>query len=464
MDSVREFPERVGTLAVHSASSGKIPSPPVQATQRKRGKRMSRRTGQNPEVRVGKRKDGTKYFYFQYWIDVPGQEGRQRKTEILGPVKSLKVKAAENAGTVPNGLTMSEAERKKLEIISEINSSQYSIPSSLTFTDCVKHYREVFAPKMLRASTLNNADGHLKKHLETAWKDVPVEHITMEAVNEFAWKKKTEGLSWVSVKNILRTMQRVISCATRDKKPTFSINGLTIPEKDKLQMRIGKKAKASFTWEQAEAVVAEMKVLDNLGDARKRQFSTLVLLASASGLRISELLGLRVNDFDFRKSTVRVDESSDQKSGGKIGPCKNAAAYRTVYMLDAEGKKAMEAAQGLIPANAKPSDLVFRSRRNGPLTEQTILVQGLYPALDRLKVERAGFHAFRYGCNTRWQLAGLAPVVIRQQMGHSSSDMTDHYTSTLSSEQVRAAFVLKFGPKIDVLENDGKRETVSIAA
>jgi integrase len=95
---------------------------------------------------------------------------------------------------------------------------------------------------------------------------------------------------------------------------------------------------------------------------------------------------------------------------------------------------------------------------------QTILVQGLYPALDRLGIGRDGFHALRYGCNTRWQLAGLASVVIGQQMGHSSSDMTDHYTSTLPPEQVQAAFISKFGRKTDVLENDGKRESVSIAA
>jgi len=370
---------------------------------------MSRRTGQNPEVRLGKRKDGTKYFYLQYWIDIPGQEERQRKTEILGPAKTLKGNAVENVGTVPNGLTKSEAERKKLEILSEINSSRYEIPSSLTFTDCVKHYREVFAPKMLRAGTLSTANGHIRKHLELAWANVPVGHIAMDTVNEFACKKRKDKLSWVTVKNILRTMQRVISCATKDKKPTFSINGLTIPERDKLQMRIDRRARASLTWEHAECVVEQINRLESLGSARKWQYSTLVLLAAASGLRISELLALRVNDFDFSESALRVDESSDQKSGGKIGPCKNAAAYRTVYLLDAEGKKAMAKVREFIPAEAKPSDLLFRSRRQGPLTEQTILTQGLHPALDRLKVERVGFHALRYGCNTRCNWQGLLP-------------------------------------------------------
>src|SRR5260370_14396165 len=60
-----------------------IGAPPVQS--RKRGKCMSRRTGQNPKVRVYKRSAGEKHFYFQYWIDVPGREARKRSTHVIGP-------------------------------------------------------------------------------------------------------------------------------------------------------------------------------------------------------------------------------------------------------------------------------------------------------------------------------------------------------------------------------------------
>jgi hypothetical protein len=112
------------------------------------------------------------------------------------------------------------------------------LPSSRTFAHAVKHYREVFAPRMLRESTLSVADGHLKCHLEADWNDMPVEHIDIDAVNEWIWKKRREGLSWVTIKNILRTMQRVLSCTSKDKKPPFSQKGLAIPERDKLQMKI----------------------------------------------------------------------------------------------------------------------------------------------------------------------------------------------------------------------------------
>jgi integrase len=65
--------------------------------------------------------------------------------------------------------------------------------------------------------------------------------------------------------------------------------------------------------------------MTSLGDARREQYATLILLAAASGLRVSELLALRVNDIDLKTGTIRVDESSDQRNNGAIGPCKNAA-------------------------------------------------------------------------------------------------------------------------------------------
>jgi integrase len=399
---------------------------------------MSRRTGQNPKVRVGKRASGEKYFFFQYWIDVPGLEERKRQTEVVGLVKEM---------------TRSEAERKKLEFLSQlqINSSNYQIPSSLTFADAVKHYRETFAPRMLRASTFSIADSQITNHLEADWKDTPLEHITIDSVNEWIWKKRQTGLSWVTIKNVLRTMQRVLSSFSKDKRPPFSQTGLAIPERDKLQMRVRSRKQVSFSWPETKKIVQYVQKMDTLGAARKQQYTALFLLASASGLRCCELFALKINDVDFRARTVRVDESSDQRSNGTIGDPKNAAAFRTVLLDDAEGKEALEVLKAFIGNNKNPESLVFRSKKGGPLKETNVLSQGLHPALKALNLKQDGMHAFRRGCNRRWELAGLNPAVLRQQMGHSSSAMTARYTGEIPIEQVRAAF--SNGPKIVVLEN-----------
>ncbi len=47
-----------------------------------------------------------------------------------------------------------------------------------------------------------------------------------------------------------------------------------------------------------------------------------------------------------------------------------------------------------------------------PLIETNVLHDGLHPALKALNLPQAGLHAFRHGCNRRWELAGLNPPFI----------------------------------------------------
>jgi hypothetical protein len=148
-------------------------------------------------------------------------EERKRRGEILGPVKSKS-----------GGLTKTVAEAKKMQLLAELNGRSFIVPSSKTFANAVKHYREVFAPRMLRDSTFSIADGHLRNHLEPDWNNPPVSHISIKSVNDWAWKKKRSSLSWLTVKNILRTMQRVLSASSEGRVP-FSHDGLAIPERDK---------------------------------------------------------------------------------------------------------------------------------------------------------------------------------------------------------------------------------------
>jgi len=216
-------------------------------------------------------------------------------------------------------------------------------------------------------------------------------------------------------------------------------------------MKVQSRKKVSFSWTDAEKIAEHVRKMDGLGDSRREQYATLILLAAASGLRCSELLALRGNDLDFNASTIIVDEASDQRTSGKIGECKNSAAYRTVLLADSEGRKAMKALKKFLEVTQSDA-LVFRSKRGGPLLETTILSQCLYPALNALGLPKSGFDAFRRGCNRRWELAGLNPAVHRQMMGHSSATMTSLYTGEISLQDVVASVSKTFGNKIDVLE------------
>ena len=399
---------------------------------------MSRRSGQNPSVRKGRRADGSEYYFFQYYVDVPGQEDRQRRTEVLGPT---------------NKMNKSQAEMKKKDLILKLGltSSEQRIPSSKTFADCVKYYREEFAPNFLRESTLSVANQYLKAHLEPYWKDVPIEHIHSEEINKWAWTKRP-GLSWVTIKNMLRTMRRVISCRPKT-VPMFSLRDLSIPAKDKLHMEIKRRNAAKISWKQANQLADAVQKRDGLDDDRRSRYATLFILASATGLRCSELYALRMDDVDFKVHTIRVDEAFDGLTY-KTQECENVAAYRTVFLGDAEGRKALRVLKAYVGKRIQnPREFLFHTKRGKPLLASNVLSEALHPALNALGLPRAGMHAFRRGCNQRWQLAGMNPAVQQNMMGHSSPAMTDLYSGPLSQVQIRADFSRRNGPKIVVMEN-----------
>jgi len=269
----------------------------------------------------------------------------------------------------------------------------------------------------------------LKNHFGPDWKGVLIDHITIEAIN--AWKKKREGLSWVSVKNILRTMQRVLSSSSKSKTDPFSQDGLAIPERDKLQMKINSRRQVSYSWDQTLRIAEQVQQLETLGKARQEQYSTMFLLAAASGLRIGELLALRDDDIGFEQSTS--ESMSQSIDSGRSAHVKNVSAYRTVVLADVQGQHAMQKLKEFM----KQDGLIFRSKTGGPLVENSILVQGLHPALKKLGLPKAGMHAFRRGCNRRWELSRVSAAVIRQQMGHASASMTAHYTGEIPVEVVK---------------------------
>jgi hypothetical protein len=121
---------------------------------------------------------------------------------------------------------------------------------------------------MLRVSTFSIADGHIKNHLEADWNDVPIEHITIDSVNEWMSKKREQDLSWVSIKNILRTTQRVLSAYSKDKTPPFSQMGLSSPDRDKLHMKIESRKAVSFSWQQTKKIALQVRKLE-ISDSRK---------------------------------------------------------------------------------------------------------------------------------------------------------------------------------------------------
>src|SRR6202040_3228037 len=155
-------------------------------------------------------------------------------------------------------------------------------------------------------------------------------------------------------------------------------------------------------------------MLDNLG-IRER---TLVLLAVSTGLRHSELFGLKWGDIDLVQGTMNVTRSIVY---GVVGPCKTESSQKPVpvhrLLADALSDWRKQCFY------TKPDDWVFASRRyrgRRPYWGQAILRKYVRPVAQRIGIQKCiGWHTFRHTYSTLLRSVGTEFKVMQELLGHS---------------------------------------------
>jgi integrase len=174
---------------------------------------------------------------------------------------------------------------------------------------------------------------------------------------------------------------------------------------------------------------AEIKALvDRLG-LRER---TLVLLAASTGLRQSELFGLKWGDINFAHATMNVTRSIVY---GVVGPCKTESSQKPVPVHPTVLEALLTWKEG--SRFAKCDDWVFASRRHRgrkPIWGQGILRKYIRPVAQRAGIKKQfGWHTFRHTYSTLLRSVGTEFKVMQELLRHSSLRSTlDVYTQAIS--------------------------------
>jgi integrase len=176
-------------------------------------------------------------------------------------------------------------------------------------------------------------------------------------------------------------------------------------------------------------IPAEIKLLlDNL-EVRER---TLVLLATSTGLRQSELFALKWGDIDFSQGTMNVTRSI---AYGIVGRCKTEASQKPVpvHSILAEALTHWRDRCHYREVN----DWVFANehhRGRRPYWGQAILRTIVRPVAERVGIKkRIGWHTFRHTYSTLLRSVGTEFKVMQELMRHSSLRSTiDIYTQAVT--------------------------------
>ena len=172
--------------------------------------------------------------------------------------------------------------------------------------------------------TARIVDNALRVHILPRLGDMPLGSIRRSDVQAFvkALEQKevrpaTEELpartmSPGTVRNIYEVLARVFGAAADDRViATSPCTRITLPKDHDDEVRVP-------TLEDIECVQV----------ALGQQWQPIPVVLAGTGLRVGELLGLRLSDVDFLRRTIRVERQRLQS--GRIAPLKSKASRRTV--------------------------------------------------------------------------------------------------------------------------------------
>lgn len=378
--------ERDGNLA---------PAVPIQRDRRS----MSRRRGQRPRSKVVVDK-----YVGRYRVDVPGSTKQVKKAVIIGSI---------------NEMTKPEADRKLLEVIeregvnTEIHLERSRRPA-ISFGHAARSWRDNHLNANKKPASKNSMGSELRNHILPHLDHMPFDEVnTYETIRTLVRKWQKAGLSTKSMKNVFTIVRAVYN---------FRLDEMAQAGTDAFRPWIVKWNRVNPVADiEEEQACFEEEQMFTIVSAAEAAIGPCMRCSVVQECDLERCPRCLVEDVRFAKDgtgvvTVRRSLSANEICTTKSNRVPYVPIDKTVV---AELKKYL---------GARRSGLLFPSRHGTPLHENNLLRDNLHPLLDRLKIPRAGFHAFRHGRCSFLVRSDTPRSVIRAWMGHASDAMIDRYS------------------------------------
>jgi len=185
---------------------------------------------------------------------------------------------------------------------------------------------------------------------------------------------------------------------------------------------------------------------------------------AATGLRFGELAGLRIDDFDGLRRTLRVDEQLSRQGSSRMvpGPLKSKKAYRTI------GIPAFLVEEMAAHLTAFPSatDFIFSHEAGGPLDYARFRRRYWRPAAESSVGESCTPHDLRHTHVAMLIADGQSARYIADRLGHKSTrtvlDVYGHLYDDLDEAAMEGLERLRSGGLAGTVKARSKAVVVSM--
>jgi integrase len=322
------------------------------------------------------------------------------------------------------GMELSPRQARKLAqpILDEVNN-QTDIPfkasrNALTFATFVEQWR-VSGTLDFKPSTKRALDSSIRAHLIPQLGQIPITLITIKHVQDLigTMLHRSRGTR----ENVVDDLFRILEEARR------VYPGVPTLRKRDLKFGIKKAGEGKpFVFTPAQV----KKILEAF--AGRKTWDCFFTLLALTGLRASEILGLRVEDVDFDNNQIHVRQAAWH---GQIQTVKTDESENCVPMTPLMREKLLRHLEG------HSHHLLFVNSRNRPYSRNKVVSTVLHPVLDRLgisrKGRRVGLHGFRHTLASML-LQSTGVTVAQQQLRHADAATTLGYGHVLGDAQREA--------------------------
>jgi integrase len=180
---------------------------------------------------------------------------------------------------------------------------------------------------------------------------------------------------------------------------------------------------------------------------------TIFGLGIGTGLRIGELLGLKLNDLDFERGILFVRRGVYR---GTVGTPKTGKSERVIPLASLVSRMLMV----YLETRLVKSEWVFPSKAGTPLDDRNLMRRQVEPVCKALGFSRFGWHSLRHTFRTMAGNCGIAPELVQGLLGHADLETTMRYMHRVEDAE-RAAVEKVAGvlcpnvPKTEVVPQEG---------
>ena len=380
----------------------------IARAEERRKRQMARKRFQKGHVRVRETKNP--YWEGFYWEDLRLEDGR-----------IVRKQRAVNLGRIEEIPSRKLAERKLAEELAEVNSSDYQPRSVLTLGSFVDNvYRKLILP-LRKRTTRHGYDVILNHHILPEFKYRQMAEISHEDIQRFVNRKLKSGAAWNTVKNILSVFGAVYTTAL--KYGYVRSNPARLVEMPSEPVRF-------------QPQLPTDKDLQRLQNALDEPYRTMVWLSCATGVRVSELLGLRWNSIDWKHKCLWIREAVHD---GEIDSPKTHRSCRPIRLARPELVK-LKRFQKVSPQVKENSWVFPNTHGTGPFRADNLLERVIRPTAKNLGISRVTWHLLRHWHSTVLHDEGVPIKVAQERLGHSRAETTmKHYVHLSQHADVEAA-------------------------